>query len=212
MLQRYVASARERVYSVTGIKDPDTGITVASLSFKCEQWPPDVGISTLQVGCHDEDILRRGLGAIEQLVSRGIFELELLSEGPRLLAIDLNPRAFGFIALDMALGNDLPWLWLQSTLAPITPLAAPDSRSIELRARHHVIGLFRALSAWPRAASASIRTEPRQNRPVSRRSTVPMVGSLSDPVPMAIANLQAVQGVARHALRTISRIGRLTKN
>ncbi len=130
LLQRYVPSARTRVYSISGIKDPDGGIVAASLSYKRHQWPPDTGISTSQVTCRDPSILRAGLATVDRLVSRGIFELELLDDDGHLLAIDLNPRAFGFIALDMAVGNDLPWLWYRSTLGPIGPPASGDAPPI----------------------------------------------------------------------------------
>lgn len=51
----------------------------------------------------DGRILSVGLNAVDQLLSRGIFEVELLVDGDRLLAIDLNPRAFGFIMRSLRL-------------------------------------------------------------------------------------------------------------
>src|SRR5262249_46434180 len=39
LLQKYVPSARTRVLSVTGYKDPDAGIVIAALSCKQRQWP-----------------------------------------------------------------------------------------------------------------------------------------------------------------------------
>jgi hypothetical protein len=53
----------------------------------------------------------------------GIFEIELLVDSEHLCAIDLNPRAFGFLALDIARGIDLPWLWLSTTIK--LPSASP---------------------------------------------------------------------------------------
>src|SRR3984893_2639266 len=133
LLQKYVPSARTRVFSVSGYKDPDGGIIAASLSCKRRQWPPDTGISTSQVSAADARILSRGLETVDKLVSCGIFELELLESGAELLAIDLNPRAFGFIDLDIARGNDLPWLWFESTLRPLAagpPLTAGASLTV----------------------------------------------------------------------------------
>ena len=60
LLQRYVPSARNRVYSVSGIKDADNGVLTACVSYKREQWPPDVGVSTIQVSCEDPRITRGG--------------------------------------------------------------------------------------------------------------------------------------------------------
>ncbi len=96
------------MYSVTGLKDADHGIVTASLSYKREQWPPHTGTSTVQISSYDQSILAAGLHAADQLVTSGIFELEILTDKTGLLAIDLNPRAFGFINLDIALGHDLP--------------------------------------------------------------------------------------------------------
>jgi hypothetical protein len=183
LLQRYISSARQRVYSVTGFKDVDTGIVAASLSFKCEQWPRDVGTSTVQVSCHDELILRAGLEIVNSVVSRGIFELELLTEGESLLAIDLNPRAFGFIALNVALGHDLPWLWLRSTLSPVEPGISTVTPPMSLEARHKLLHMIRMLVGW---SLSGAQAQPRRH---TGAAPVSMVGQLSDPVPMLISNL-----------------------
>jgi predicted ATP-grasp superfamily ATP-dependent carboligase len=116
LLQKFIPSATTLVYSVSGFKDAERGIVAAALSYKSEQWPPKVGVSTHQVGCDDQQILQIGRDAVDRLLGCGIFELELLVDGDDLLAIDLNPRCFGFMLLDMARGSDLPWLWFQSTL------------------------------------------------------------------------------------------------
>ncbi|MGE0187738.1 MAG: hypothetical protein AB7F79_00290 [Steroidobacteraceae bacterium] len=115
LLQRFIPSATQCVYSVSGFKDARLGIVSAALSYKSEQWPQKVGTSTHQVGCADHRLLQAGLLAVDKLLSCGIFELELLVDGDQLLAIDLNPRSFGFMSLDIARGSDLPWLWFQST-------------------------------------------------------------------------------------------------
>src|SRR5882724_260983 len=86
LMQRYLPSARNRVYSVTGIKDADGGILAAALSYKREQWPPHIGTSTVQVGCEDARILEAGLQIVNRVLSRGIFELELLADGEVLYA------------------------------------------------------------------------------------------------------------------------------
>jgi D-aspartate ligase len=180
LLQRYVPSARHRVYSVSGIKDADGGVLAACVSYKREQWPPDVGVSTVQISHEDGRILETGLRIVNQVLSRGIFEVELLAEGDVLYAIDLNPRAFGFLELDMARGFDLPWLWFRSTLEPLAPLSyAPSPVSYE--ARHRVMHLIRAVMR-----DASPPGERRD--PLRSRRSVSMLGHWSDPVPMIISN------------------------
>jgi len=185
LLQRYVPSARTRVYSISGIKDPAGGIVAASLSYKRHQWPPDTGISTSQVTCRDPSILRAGLATVDRLVSRGIFELELLDDDGHLLAIDLNPRAFGFIALDMAVGNDLPWLWYRSTLGPIGPPAsweAPPIMAARLALPALIGGCIGLLRRDGHRDTAARQEDSRPVRSIS------MLGHLDDPLPMLIGH------------------------
>jgi predicted ATP-grasp superfamily ATP-dependent carboligase len=189
MLQEYLPEARQRVYSISGIKDADYGVVTVSLSYKGEQWPLDVGTSTTQVSFRDDAIMATGLAAVNRLVTRGIFELELVSDGERLLAIDLNPRAFGFIALDVALGRDLPWLWLQSTLYPIKPEPPSDTLVGKLEARHHFIHLIRSLVDWRRMRPQARR---QANGDPARR-LISMVGHADDPMPMFISNLSLLR-------------------
>lgn len=188
LLQKYIPSAQTRVFSVSGFKDPENGIVAASVSCKQRQWPPDIGVSTSQVSCNDQRILNAGLKSVDRLVSRGLFELELLQSGRELLAIDLNPRAFGFLALDMALGNDLPWLWFQSTLRPLAAASLTQIRPV-VEARltiPHVIG--RAI-AW--VCGEGGRTAGKGwVRPVKR---VPMLGSWHDPLPLVVGNLRLLR-------------------
>jgi D-aspartate ligase len=194
LLQKYVPSARTRVFSVSGYKDPHSGIVAAALSCKRRQWPPDTGISTSQVSAHDPRILARGLETVDKLVSGGIFELELLDSGSELLAIDLNPRAFGFIGLDIERGNDLPWLWFQSTLRPLpTPAlasgAAPQSAgaaaAIECRLPvPYTIG--RCVNALFGLRSG----DEDEKRAGERTRIIPMAGHWNDPLPMILAGLR----------------------
>jgi predicted ATP-grasp superfamily ATP-dependent carboligase len=185
LLQRYIPSARNRVYSVSGIKDADGGIVTAAVSYKREQWPPDVGVSTIQIGHEDARILGAGLQIVNQVLSRGIFEVELLADGDVLYAIDLNPRAFGFLALDIARGCDLPWLWFRSTIEPLAPGPMPSPRA-SIDARHQLMHLMKVLSqtfSGPRAQRSGERRDSRR-----LRHSVSMLGSWSDPLPMIISN------------------------
>jgi D-aspartate ligase len=189
LLQKYVPSARTRVFSVSGYKDPDGGIIAVSLSCKRRQWPPDTGISTSQVSATDARILARGLETVDKLVSCGIFELELLECGPNLLAIDLNPRAFGFIDLDIAVGNDLPWLWFESTLRPLTArVTAPPPPVIECRLPIPYT-INRCINALFGVRSAD-EIEPDT---MTATRVIPMLGQWSDPLPLLLANLRQLR-------------------
>jgi D-aspartate ligase len=201
LLQKYVPSARTRVFSVSGYKDPDAGIIAASLSCKRRQWPPDTGISTSQVSAADARILSRGLETVDKLVSCGIFELELLESGAELLAIDLNPRAFGFIDLDIALGNDLPWLWFESTLRPLTaglatanpqrlpaPLTVTPPKVIECR-----LPIPYTISRCINALFGVRSPDEIESNAVNATRVIPMLGHWDDPLPMLLANLRQLR-------------------
>ena len=188
LLQAYLPSAQRCVYSVSGIKDVERGIIAAVLTSKRQQWPPHVGVSTVQAVCEDAHILNAGLHAVDKLISRGIFELELLTEGDRLLAIDLNPRAFGFMMLDIAVGNDLPWLWWQTTAGAIEtsmPLKTQVPLECRLVVPYYFGRTIRAL-VGPRASVGD----------AGKRAAVPwisMLGHRSDPVPMLLAHLRLLR-------------------
>jgi len=189
LIQRYVPSAQHRVYSVSGIKGAD-GAIAATVSYKREQWPPNVGTSIVQVGCDDPRILAAGLDVVDRLLSRGIFEIELLADGEQLYAIDLNPRAFGFLALDIARGVDLPWLWFRSTIERVAPMIQASTRTT-YEARHrllHFIARLRGRAAvGPREVAGERRDAGR------RRSSISMLGDWRDPLPMLISHLHLLR-------------------
>jgi D-aspartate ligase len=209
LLQRYIASARNRVYSVSGIKDPDGGVLTACVSYKRDQWPPDVGVSTLQVSYEDERILNLGLAIVNQTLSRGIFEVELLADGDSLYAIDLNPRAFGFLELDMARGSDLPWLWYRSTLEVQRPVPQPLLVA-PLQARHWLLHILKLMTGAQTPPDPLANGQKYANpAPIS----VSMLGHRSDPVPMLLSNLHLLRH-PRSLVRTqfsSSRAGRSEK-
>lgn len=190
LLQRYLPSASQCVYSVGGYKDADVGIVAALVSVKREQWPPGTGISMVQHSCRDERVLRRGLETVDRLLSCGLFELELVVESDTLLAIDLNPRAFGFIDLDIALGNDLPWLWYRSTLAPLPPgppVVPTDVLEWRLPLPFHA-------AHWVAFALGPYRgTELRDYFGALRRPSVSAFGSWRDPLPKLLSTLRLLR-------------------
>jgi len=190
LLQRYVPSARRRVFSVSGFKDAQGGIVTAALSVKRWQWPPDTGTSTSQVSSNNETIIAAGTAAVDKLLSCGLFELELLLDESQLLAIDLNPRAFGFMALDLALGNDLPWLWYQSTRQVLMPLARPKPQPV-LEARFsipHAVGRV-VMGLFGRRSPAA----PRGRLHGTARGVLPMLGDWSDPLPLIVSNARLLR-------------------
>lgn len=190
LMQRYVPSARNRVYSVSGIKDADGGVIIATVSYKKEQWPPDVGVSTVQIAYENSQILEAGLRVVNTVLSRGIFEVELLAEDGMLYAIDLNPRSFGFMELDIARGADLPWLWYRSTFERLEPATKPLA-AVSLEARHRFMHLLKAVACRRSGRGASL--ELRAGEVAAPHSSVSMLGHWSDPLPMVISNLRLLR-------------------
>jgi D-aspartate ligase len=197
MLQRYLKSARSKVYSVSGFKDADAGIIASSLSFKCEQSPADTGTSTMQVSHSDDRILQVGLKAVDSLITCGIFEIELVADNDELLAIDLNPRAFGFINLDIALGRDLPWLWFCSTMGAVER-SVPSKQADVIEARNSIIHFLIRLSKKRPAKPAAAPDDAGD----ARRPHIPLLGNWSDPLPLLLANARILRH-PRSLLRTV---------
>ena len=90
-------------------------------------WPPGAGAAA-----YAETVAPpRGLSErVEKLLGalgwRGIFELELLDLGRgRLAAIDLNPRVFGWLALAVESGVNLPAIWVDLLLGASPRPARP---------------------------------------------------------------------------------------
>ena len=207
LLQRFVPSARGGVLSVSGFKDVDGGLVAAMLSCKVEQWPPDTGVSTAQVNCFDPLVLRAGMDAVDRLVSRGIFELELLQDGEELVAIDLNPRAFGFMNLNIALGHDLPWSWFQSTIGPVPPMR---SERLEDGPRIHCVSTVPSLAGRCVGALFGVNGNPHYRPQAAAIETVPMIGVRHDPIPLVIANFVQLRHAGR-LLRPYLKAARLAR-
>jgi D-aspartate ligase len=185
LLQRFIATPTQRVFSISGFKDPDAGIVSSLVSFKSDLWPAVVGTSVVQVSCINERVRMAGLKIVDRLLSSGIFELEMVCNGDQLLPIDLNPRAFGFIELDIALGSDLPWLWMNSTMGRSAHLpTAVVNRDLE--ARHGLLYFMRKISGFIQAGNQHQNSR-------NRRHSVSMLGAWSDPLPKLIGYLRVLR-------------------
>jgi predicted ATP-grasp superfamily ATP-dependent carboligase len=119
---------------------------------------------------------------VEELLARlgwqGIFELELFDQGEgRLAAVDFNPRVFGWMALAVAAGANLPAVWCDRLLGRDGPpaIARPGVayRWEEGDLRH----LVRRLGEGRLGAAAAVL------RP--RRHVVHAHFRLDDPAPLA---------------------------
>jgi len=176
MIQEFVPAALENLYSVSGLLGANGEVIAASASRKAGQWPPLVGIGIEFHALPDADLIQRGIALARGALGRGLFEVEFIrgEEDGELMAIDLNPRAHGFISFDVARGHDLPWLWYLVASGESVAPCAP--------ARDDLV--------WLHAIPWQIRRWVRRGRglaipPPSTRS-VDVVNDSSDPVPSAI--------------------------
>ncbi|MBI5493975.1 MAG: hypothetical protein HY904_03050 [Deltaproteobacteria bacterium] len=128
MLQEYVPGALQNLYSVSGLLGCSGEVLAVAGARKTAQWPPTLGVGTRFEPWLDAAAMARGAELARAVLGTGIFELEFIWDAERqaLLAIDLNPRGFGQISLDVARGNDLPWEWYRLYRGDtLSPRAAP---------------------------------------------------------------------------------------
>lgn len=183
ILQEYVPRSLENLYSVSGLIGTDGTIVAASASRKTRQWPPTLGVGIEFLPHHDPQMVEQGAALSKAVLGRGIFELELIRD-PRsgeLLAIDLNPRAHGFISFDVQRGHDLPLLWYRSVtgeqLANVGP--ARDDLTWTHAVPYHVSHWAGVLRGPDRGNQLKAYSE----RLFEQR--VDIVNDWSDPVPSA---------------------------
>lgn len=116
LVQEYLAPERYDVVSVSGHLDVRGRAEAVNYARKRAFWPTRTGIGTLFERIPEPPFGEHAVEAASRVLGSGIFELEVLVDRASgdYAAIDLNPRAFGQMALDIASGNDLPALWYQS--------------------------------------------------------------------------------------------------
>lgn len=132
MIQEIVPNAIGNLFSVSGLLGPDGEVIACAASQKRAQWPPALGVGILFESFFDERVIKLGARLAREILGRGLFELELILDqrSGDLLAIDLNPRAYGQISLDIARGNDLPRLWYRVAAGETVLAAPPPSKPI----------------------------------------------------------------------------------
>ena len=114
------------VHSCAGVRWGGRIVALA-LARYVRTWPPDAGnaafAETVSVPPGLGDRVDALLGAVGW---EGIFELELLKTADgRFVAIDLNPRPYGSLALAIRAGADLPAVWASCLRgAPPPPVTA----------------------------------------------------------------------------------------
>jgi predicted ATP-grasp superfamily ATP-dependent carboligase len=129
VLQRYYDLGTVDVISVSGCLG---GGEVLALhhSRKITQAPARLGVGTMFEPVGPQPFTDAAVEVVRRVLGSGLFELEVLVERSTgdYCAIDLNPRGFGQMTLDMAIGHDLPALWYESVTGARLGVAAPAAR------------------------------------------------------------------------------------
>jgi predicted ATP-grasp superfamily ATP-dependent carboligase len=113
IVQRFEDS--QRVVSCGGLAT-SSGLVASVVVRWRRRWPPRTGAAAFcETIAPPPGVLERAESVVERLGHRGIFELELLEQADgRYAAIDLNPRPFGWLALALRAGVNLPALHCDS--------------------------------------------------------------------------------------------------
>ncbi len=109
IVQAFADTRADGVYSLSGFIDETGEIFAVEASRKLLQWPPRLGVGT----CFEATEVRGDLAdAVARLLRHagyhGAFEVEFVRVDGRYRIIDVNPRFYGQMQLDVARGLDLP--------------------------------------------------------------------------------------------------------
>jgi D-aspartate ligase len=129
VLQRYYDLGTVDVISISGCLDSGEVLALHH-SRKITQAPARLGVGTMFQPVEPQRFTDAAVDVVRRVIGTGLFELEVLvarSTG-EYWAIDLNPRGFGQMTLDMAIGNDLPRLWYESVTGARLKVSSPAAR------------------------------------------------------------------------------------
>lgn len=175
VVQRF--EERQQVVSCAGLMTP-TGLLATVVARWWRRWPPRAGAASFcETIVPPSGLVERVELLLGALGYRGIFELELLERSSgRYAAIDLNPRLFGWLALALRAGVNLPALYCDWLCGhQVFPLTAPAG--VHYRWEDGDLGhlLWQLRHGRPRAAARVLR-------PVA--GTVHAYFALADPGPL----------------------------
>jgi predicted ATP-grasp superfamily ATP-dependent carboligase len=154
-------------------------------------WPPEAGAAAFAETIPVPDGLASKVDAVLATVGwEGIFELELLRTRDGLRTIDLNPRVFGWLALAIAAGANLPALWIDRLCGRRGASAAAVRAGVRYRWEDAELAtaLWQLRRGRPRAAAAALRPE---------RGIVHAHFRATDPGPLVARAVYAVKRAAR---------------
>ncbi len=116
MLQVMLIGDSIECISITGCLGRDGELLGSGTIRKLGQWGGSLAIGTRFEVVDPPSFTQHAIDVVRSVLGTGIFELEVLVDrsSGRYVAIDLNPRAYGPISLDIQRGADLPLLWYES--------------------------------------------------------------------------------------------------
>ena len=142
LVQHYYELGTADVISVTGYLDRAGELAAVGYARKVSQSPRRLGVGTMFEPVATPPFADAAVDLVRSIQGTGIFELEVLVEratGAH-VALDLNPRAFGQMSLDIGRGNDLPLLWYNDVAG--TSLRSPTRRRRPAQLWHDAIGSY----------------------------------------------------------------------
>lgn len=127
LVQKMVTGNDVECISVTGCLGRDGTLLASGTIRKVDQWGSSLAIGTVFEATTPPPFVEHAVETVARVLGTGIFEFEVLSDraSGEYWAIDLNPRGFGPMSLDVENGNDLPLLWYRAaTGAEMDPQVA----------------------------------------------------------------------------------------
>lgn len=158
-------------------------------------WPPDAGAASFAETVQPrEDLVTATVDLLKALGWEGVFELEALAFADgRLAAMDLNPRLFGWLALAVSAGADLPAIWCDLLLERKHPPAVARPGVSYRWEDAEVFNLLRLVRAGRAGAAASIM--------LPRRRVVHAHFQWRDPAPLFARSAEVLVRRARNRRR-----------
>jgi D-aspartate ligase len=144
IVQHYYELGTVDVISVSGYLGGDGSVRALGHSRKVSQSPRRLGVGTVFEAIDHQPFTELAITATRKILGTGIFELEVIVDRDtgEARALDLNPRAFGQMSLDIRRGNDLPLLWYNEMAG--TSLAGPPRRRRPAALWHDALGSYAA--------------------------------------------------------------------
>ena len=192
-LQEYVSGASIVSCAAVRVGDRLLGLTLARYA---RTYPSQVGSAALATTIAPPRTLIERIEELLRLIGWcGIFELELLDLGEdRFAAIDFNPRPFGWMALAIGAGANLPALWCDHVLGRRS--VSPAVARVGLHYRWEDAEIRNALAEL---RSGNFRSAAAVLRPY--RQVVHAHFRIDDPAPLVARMLSIAQKVGRRRVQ-----------